>query len=191
MTSQIEVEALTKAQAETELARLAEVLHAANSAYHTEDAPEISDAEYDALKRRNAEIEHERAVAIFDLLENNYFKPVSLPEGPYAIDLSVEENRLNLVVRNQDKSAELGKLVIQLRAFRRIIRDYFLICDSYYDAIRNSTPHQIEAIDMARRGIHNEGSGLLATRLEGKIETDFDTARRLFTLICALLSKGQ
>ncbi|HCI46730.1 MAG TPA: hypothetical protein DFI00_05505 [Rhodospirillaceae bacterium] len=140
--------------------------------------------------RRNAEIEHERAVAIFDLLENNYFKPVSLPEGPYAIDLSVEENRLNLVVRNQDKSAELGKLVIQLRAFRRIIRDYFLICESYYTAIKDSSLSQIEAIDMGRRGLHNEGADLLKETLAAEVAVDGQTARRLFTLLCVLHIRG-
>lgn len=140
--------------------------------------------------RRNAEIEHERAVAIFDLLENNYFKPVSLPEGPYAIDLSVEENRLNLIVRNQDKSAELGKLVIQLRAFRRIIRDYFLICESYYTAIKDSSLSQIEAIDMGRRGLHNEGADLLKETLAAEVAVDGQTARRLFTLLCVLHIRG-
>ena len=140
--------------------------------------------------RRNAEIEHERAVAIFDLLENNYFKPVSLPEGPYAIDLSVEENRLNLVVRNQDKSEELGKLVIQLRAFRRIIRDYFLICESYYTAIKDSSLSQIEAIDMGRRGLHNEGADLLKETLAAEVAVDGQTARRLFTLLCVLHIRG-
>ena len=142
------------------------------------------------VARRNAEIEHERAVAIFDLLENNYFKPVSLPEGPYAIDLSVEENRLNLVVRNQDKSAELGKLVIQLRAFRRIIRDYFLICESYYTAIKDSSLSQIEAIDMGRRGLHNEGADLLKETLAAEVAVDGQTARRLFTLLCVLHIRG-
>tara|TARA_B100001123_G_scaffold275896_1_gene306948 strand:- start:258 stop:740 length:483 start_codon:yes stop_codon:yes gene_type:complete len=140
--------------------------------------------------RRNAEIEHERAVAIFDLLENNYFKPVSLPEGPYAIDLSVEENRLNLIVRNQDKSAELGKLVIQLRAFRRIIRDYFLICESYYTAIKDASLSQIEAIDMGRRGLHNEGADLLKETLATEVAVDGQTARRLFTLLCVLHIRG-
>ena len=140
--------------------------------------------------RRNAEIEHERAVAIFDLLENNYFKPVSLPEGPYAIDLSVEENRLNLIVRNQDESAELGKLVIQLRAFRRIIRDYFLICESYYTAIKDASLSQIEAIDMGRRGLHNEGADLLKETLATEVAVDGQTARRLFTLLCVLHIRG-
>ncbi|MEO0394062.1 MAG: UPF0262 family protein [Pseudomonadota bacterium] len=140
--------------------------------------------------RRTAEIEHERAVAIFDLLEGNFFKPVTLPPGPYALDLSVEENRLNLDVFNQDRSTNHGRIVIQLSRFRRIIRDYFLICESYYTAIKDSSLSQIEAIDMGRRGLHNEGADLLRETLAVDVEVDNDTARRLFTLLCVLHIRG-
>ena len=140
--------------------------------------------------RRSAEIEHERAVAIFDLLEDNHFKPNKLPTGPYAIDLSVEENRLNLDVFNQDKTTNHGRIVLQLRPFRRIIRDYFLICESYYTAIKNSSLSQIEAIDMGRRGLHNEGADLLRETIAQDVEVDNDTARRLFTLVCVLHIRG-
>ena len=140
--------------------------------------------------RRSAEIEHERAVAIFDLLEDNHFKPTKLPAGPYAIDLSVEENRLNLDVFNQDKTTNYGRIVLQLRPFRRIIRDYFLICESYYTAIKDSSLSQIEAIDMGRRGLHNEGADLLRESISEDVEVDNDTARRLFTLVCVLHIRG-
>jgi uncharacterized protein (UPF0262 family) len=131
------------------------------------------------------EAEHERRVAIFDLLEHNSFAPDGSPGGPYRLKLSVVEQRLVFDI------ATLGDepvrvLILSLSPFRRIIRDYFLICESYYEAIRSATPAQIEAIDMGRRGLHNEGSELLEQRLAGKVALDFDTARRLFTLICAL-----
>ncbi|MBV6632848.1 MAG: UPF0262 family protein [Alphaproteobacteria bacterium] len=140
--------------------------------------------------RRSAEIEHERAVAIFDLLEENAFKPKNLPAGPYAIALAVEEQRLNIKVQNADKSEELGVVVLQLRPFRRIIRDYFLICESYYSAIKDSSLAQIEAIDMGRRGLHNEGADLLTETLSTDVELDNPTARRLFTLLCVLHIRG-
>ena len=140
--------------------------------------------------RRSAEIEHERAVAIFDLLEDNHFKPKDLPAGPYAIELSVEEQRLNLDVFNQDKRTKHGRIVLQLRPFRRIIRDYFLICESYYTAIKDSSLSQIEAIDMGRRGLHNEGADLLRETISADVEVDNDTARRLFTLVCVLHIRG-
>ncbi|MGJ3646882.1 UPF0262 family protein [Sphingomonas sp. GlSt437] len=142
---------------------------------------------------RSADIEQERRIAIFDLIEGNYFKPVrDYPDGyagPYKIALSVEEGRLAI-----DIARESGELletyVLGLGRFRRPIKDYFAICDSYYQAIRNATPQQIETIDMARRGIHNEAAELLRERLNGKIDIDFDTARRLFTLICVLHIKA-
>lgn len=142
---------------------------------------------------RNADIEQERRIAIFDLIEGNYFKPVrEYPDGyagPYRIALSVEEGRLAIAIAREDGSA-LETYVLGLGRFRRPIKDYFAICDSYYQAIRQATPQQIETVDMARRGIHNEAAELLKERLEGKIEIDFDTARRLFTLICVLHIKG-
>ena len=148
------------------------------------------DIDNQTLSASGPDAEHERRVAIFDLLEHNAFSLGAEFNGPYKLELSRQDNRLIMVI-SDEKDEHLHTFILSLAPFRRIVKDSFMICDRYYDAIRNSTPHQIEAIDMARRGIHNEGSELLATRLEGKIETDFDTARRLFTLICALLSKGQ
>jgi len=142
---------------------------------------------------RSADIEQERRIAIFDLLEDNHFAPqrehADGYAGPYKLHLSVEEGRLALEIRRADDT-HLETLVLGLARFRRPIRDYFAICDSYYQAIRNATPAQIETVDMARRGIHNDAAELLRERLEGKITVDFDTARRLFTLICVLHIKG-
>lgn len=137
------------------------------------------------LSAAGPEAEHERRVAIFDLLEANTFSLQASPSGPYRLLLSRVDNRLIMEIKSEDDE-HLHTFILSLAPFRRIVKDYFLICDSYYDAIRSQTPSQIEAIDMARRGIHNEGSELLAERLSGKVETDFDTSRRLFTLICAL-----
>jgi uncharacterized protein (UPF0262 family) len=142
---------------------------------------------------RNADIEQERRIAIFDLLEDNSFAPQRpYPQGyagPYRIRLRVEEGRLAI-----DIAAEGGELletiILGLARFRRPIRDYFAICDSYFQAIRAATPQQIETIDMARRGIHNHAAELLQERLDGKVTVDFDTARRLFTLICVLHIRG-
>jgi uncharacterized protein (UPF0262 family) len=142
---------------------------------------------------RSADVEQERRIAIFDLIEDNHFAPQRRhPDGyagPYRIRLSVEEGRLAIEIRREDDTP-LETLVLGLGRFRRPIRDYFAICDSYYQAIRQSTPQQIETVDMARRGIHNEAAELLKERLAGKIEVDFDTARRLFTLICVLHIRG-
>lgn len=139
--------------------------------------------------RRSAEVEHERAVAIFDLVEESNFYPVGDQgadnHGPYSLHLGIEENRLAIDIRTETDEP-LGKVVLALTPFRRIVKDYFQICESYYQAIKISTPSQIEAIDMGRRGLHNEGSDLLRERLAGKIELDNNTARRLFTLICVL-----
>ena len=139
--------------------------------------------------RRSAEVEHERAVAIFDLIEESNFCPVGDNGGPYSLYLGIEENRLVIDIRTETDEP-LGKVILALTPFRRIVKDYFQICESYYQAIKAATPSQIEAIDMGRRGLHNEASELLRTRLAGKIETDADTSRRLFTLICALHWKG-
>lgn len=142
---------------------------------------------------RSADIEQERRIAIFDLLEGNFFKPQRIyPDayaGPFKLMLAVEEGRLALTISRED-SSHLETLVIALGRFRRPIRDYFAICDSYFQAVKTSTPAQIETIDMARRGIHNEAAELLIDALAGKIDVDFDTARRLFTLICVLHIKG-
>ncbi|PZN94728.1 MAG: hypothetical protein DCF31_08775 [Alphaproteobacteria bacterium] len=142
---------------------------------------------------RNADIEQERRVAIFDLLEGNVFQPVGLDahgnHGPYKVMLGVEEGRLTVAINGAD-DAELEAFVLPLAPFRRTVRDYFAICDSYYQAIRQATPQQIETIDMARRAIHNDAAEALKERLEPKVIVDFDTARRLFTLICVLHIRG-
>ena len=142
---------------------------------------------------RNADIEQERRIAIFDLIEDNSFRPVRAAEkgadGPYHLSLSVRDGRLVLLIADVD-DAELETLVLGLARFRRPIREYFAICDSYYQAIRKATPKEIETIDMARRGVHNNAAELLLERLDGKVETDFATARRLFTLICVLHIKS-
>jgi uncharacterized protein (UPF0262 family) len=135
------------------------------------------------------DVEHERAVAIYDLLEENSFAPVGQGGGPYALRLGMKESRLVF-----DIGLPNGKPVVahmlSLSPFKRIVKDYFLICDSYYEAIRTATPDRIEAIDMGRRGLHDEGSRILQDALKRKVKVDFDTARRLFTLICVLHWKG-
>ena len=142
---------------------------------------------------RNADVEQERRVAIFDLLERNHFEPkADYPggyRGPFRILMRVEEGRLAIDVRSETE-APLETLILPLSPFRRIIREYFAICESYYAAIRNASPSQIEAIDMGRRGIHNQAAELLQERLADRLDLDFDTARRLFTLICVLHIRG-
>lgn len=142
--------------------------------------------------QRSADIEHERAVAIFDLLEENYFRPLNI--GGVAevhLHLSLSDNRLVIDIQTPaPERADLDKVVLPLSTFRKIVRDYFMICESYYNAIRKATPMQIEAIDMGRRGLHNEGSELLRERLADQIEMDLNTARRLFTLLCVLHIRG-
>jgi uncharacterized protein (UPF0262 family) len=127
--------------------------------------------------------EQERQIAIFDLLEENVFSPEGAEDGPFDLQMGLIENRLVLDVTGPGYER---RHILSLSPFRSMIRDYFMICESYYQAIRNATPAQIEALDMGRRGLHNEASELLMTRLQGKIGTNLDTARRLFTLICAL-----
>lgn len=139
----------------------------------------------DTLGASSPDAEHERRVAIFDLIEENSFALLEHDRGPYALTLSQVERKLVFAVRDE-VGEDVHTFILSMGPFRGVIRDYFMICDSYYDAIRNQTPYQIEAIDMARRGVHNEGSELVAERLEGKVTVDFTTARRLFTLICAL-----
>ncbi|MBN9056565.1 MAG: UPF0262 family protein [Rhizobiales bacterium] len=157
--------------------------------------PRIIDVELDerTILWRSADIEQERRIAIFDLIEGNYFAPqrehADGYAGPYRLSLAVEEGRLAMGIRRED-GTHLETLVLAMGRFRRPIRDYFAICDSYFQAIRQSTPQQIETVDMARRAIHNEAAELLKERLEGKIEIDFDTARRLFTLVCVLYWRG-
>ena len=142
-----------------------------------------------SIERRNNDIEHERAVAIYDLLENNYFAPAGDFWGPYKLHISIEENRLVFDIHAADDTP-LEQVVLPLRLFRQIVKDYFLLCESYYSAIKTASPSRIEALDMGRRGLHDEGSELLRERLKGKIDVDFDTARRLFTLICVLHIRG-
>lgn len=148
--------------------------------------PRIIDIELDerSILRRSDEIEHERRVAIFDLLEGNYFD-VHGHDGPYRVKLGVEENRLGIAL--SDEAGEpLATIRMPLGRFRRPVRDYFTICDSYFKAVRSDQPRGLEAIDMARRGLHNEAAELLKECLADRVEMDFDTARRLFTLICVL-----
>jgi uncharacterized protein (UPF0262 family) len=146
----------------------------------------------DSLAAASRDQEQERQVAIFDLLDGNYFEPAEASGGPYDLKLSLIENRLAFDIAGPGSESERWERrhLLSLSPFRGVIKDYFMICDSYYSAIRNSSPQQIEALDMGRRGLHNEGSNLLRERLEGKVKTDLDTARRLFTLICALHWRG-
>ena len=139
----------------------------------------------ESVARRSPEVEHERAVALFDLIEENDFLLVGGAPGPYRLHIGIFEQRLVFDVRDADDQ-KLRDIVLSLTPFRKVVKDYFLICESYYAAIKKLSPSQIEALDMGRRGLHNEGSELLRERLDGKIEIDLDTARRLFTLICAL-----
>lgn len=144
----------------------------------------------ESIGRSTPDVEHERAVAIFDLVEENSFRPVGdTGDGPYRLKLSLVESRLVFEVTRESGDAVITH-ILSLTPFRRIVKDYYMICESYYEAIRTASPAQIEAIDMGRRGLHNEGSQTLMERLDGKIEVDFDTARRLFTLVCVLHWRG-
>jgi uncharacterized protein (UPF0262 family) len=140
-----------------------------------------------SLAPATRDVEHERQAAIFDLLEDNYFDPEGAPPGPYRLTISLVENRLALDIVGP---GYVHRHLLSLTPFRGLIKDYFMVCESYYEAIRHSTPHQIEALDMGRRGLHDEASARLQERLAGKVETDHETARRLFTLICALYRRG-
>ncbi|MGD9785825.1 MAG: UPF0262 family protein [Hyphomicrobiaceae bacterium] len=142
-----------------------------------------------SISHSNANIEHEREVAIFDILDGNTFSVEGRVDGPYRLHLALVEQRLQLTVGNTVQEALVTHL-LSLTPFKRIIKDYFIVCDSYYEAIRTAPPSRIQAIDMGRRGLHDEGSRVLTERLAGKITVDFDTARRLFTLITALHWKG-
>ncbi len=142
-----------------------------------------------SISRANADVEHERTVAIWDLIEENRFAPAAHDGGPYRLRLGIVDNRLAFEI-TEDGGSAVAVHLLSLSPFRKIVKDYFFVCESYYAAIRTATPSQIEAIDMGRRGLHNEGSQVLMERLKDKVEVDFDTARRLFTLICALHWKG-
>lgn len=147
------------------------------------------DLDEKSIIRRSSEIEHEKKVAIFDLLETNHFVPkVGLPNqyvGPFHVKMRLEDNRLAIDLKTE-KGEALKTIVLPLSPLRRVIKEYFIVCDSYYEAITIAKPQQLEAIDMGRRTLHNEGSTILLERIADKIEIDFETARRLFTLICVL-----
>jgi uncharacterized protein (UPF0262 family) len=142
-----------------------------------------------SIGRGNPDQEHERAIAIYDIVEANYFALPNYDGGPYALHIALIEKKLCFDIRTPDGTT-IVMHHLSLTPFRKAIRDYELICDSYYRAIRSASPAQIEAIDMGRRGLHNDGAKLLAERLDGKIDCDFDTARRIFTLVTALHWKG-
>ncbi len=143
----------------------------------------------ESIGRSGPDIEHERAIAIYDLVEQNLFQPEGDHAGPFTLHIGITGNRLMFDIRHQDGQPVIVHLM-SLTPFRRIVKDYFMICDSYYQAIRTATPDRIEALDMGRRGIHDEGSRTLMERLDGKVRIDFETARRLFTLISVLHWKG-
>jgi uncharacterized protein (UPF0262 family) len=142
-----------------------------------------------SIGRSNPDVEHERAVAIYDLIEENTFAPNGSDEGPFALHLSITGTRLVFDIRRANGTPVVAHL-LSLSPLRRIVKDYYTICDSYYAAIRTATPDRIEALDMGRRALHDEGSNILMERLARKVNLDFDTARRLFTLICVLHWKG-
>ena len=141
----------------------------------------------ESLAAASRDQEQERQIAIFDLLEDNHFMPEGAQAGPYDLTIALVDNRLALDIA---APAYQRRHLLSLSPFRTVVKDYRMVCESYYDAIRNATPSRIEALDMGRRGLHNEGSALLQARLAGKIGLDQDTARRLFTLICALHWRG-
>jgi uncharacterized protein (UPF0262 family) len=141
----------------------------------------------DSLASVSRDQEQERQIAIYDLLEDNSFEPEGASGGPYDLTIALIDNRLALDIVGPDYQR---RHLLSLSPFRAVVKDYRMVCDSYYDAIRTATPQRIETLDMGRRGLHDEGSVLLKTRLTGKVEVDSDTARRLFTLICALHWRG-
>jgi uncharacterized protein (UPF0262 family) len=152
-----------------------------------DDGARIVEIRLDAasIVRWSREVEHERQVAVFDLLERNSFRLVNDFSGPYRVELSLRES--NLIFALADEAGrEQTEITVSMRPFRRLIKDYFLICDSYFQAIKHASPSRIEAIDMGRRGLHNEGAEKLRDALADKILVDDETARRLFTLICVL-----
>lgn len=141
------------------------------------------------MRSASTDVAHERDVAIYDLIEDNIFTVNGTAVRRYLLHLSIVEKRLVFYLSGED-GTDCGTIMLSLSPFRRIVRDYFMVCESYYDAIRNAPPSRIEAIDMGRRGLHDEGSRVLQDRLAGKAEMDFKTARRLFTLVCSLHWKG-
>lgn len=142
-----------------------------------------------SIRRSNPNIDHEREVAIYDILDANSFALEGRDEGPYKLTLGIVEDRLVFSIGNESRDT-LVTHVLSLSPLRRLMKDYFIVCDSYYDAVRSAPPSRIQSIDMGRRALHDEGSRILTERLKGKIRVDHDTARRLFTLVCALHWKG-
>ena len=142
-----------------------------------------------SIAPRGPDVEHERRIAIFDLLEQNHFAPDGAAGGPFVLKLGVQENRLVFHIAHETGETHATHM-LSLTPLKRVIRDYFVVCDTYYQAIRSASPSQIEAIDMGRRGLHDEGSLILQDSIKRKVAIDFDTARRLFTLICVLHWKG-
>jgi uncharacterized protein (UPF0262 family) len=142
-----------------------------------------------SLGSSNDDVEHERRVAIYDLIQENKFRPFGHDGGPYALQLGITGSRLVFDIRESDGTPVIAHM-LSLAPFRRIVKDYFVVCDSYYAAIRTATPDRIEALDMGRRALHDEGSHIVMERLKRKVDLDFDTARRLFTLITVLHWKG-
>lgn len=145
----------------------------------------------DSLPATSPEMLHERRVAIFDLLEENEFKPVDSESGPYIVNIALQDGSRLIFDVNRSNGSDRGNFSMALQPFRRIIKDYFMICESYHNAIRTATSAQIEAIDMGRRGLHNEGSRLLTDSLRNHVEIEFNTSRRLFTLLCSLHRRSQ
>ena len=141
------------------------------------------------LVRRRPEVEHERQVALYDLIEENSFQPVGDWQGPFTLHLSMDDGRMSFDIRSED-GLPLTMVRFEVRSFYSLVRDYFMVCDTYFSSIKSAPPSKIEAADMARRSLHNEGAKLLTERLKDKIEIDFDTARRLFTLLCVLHIRG-
>jgi|TARA_B100001964_G_scaffold113636_1_gene126718 uncharacterized protein (UPF0262 family) len=157
-----------------------------------EDGQRIAKVALDesTVVRRNADIEHECKVAIFDLLEENEFSLTAGAPGPYSLHLGIEDNRLVLDVRGEDDSETHERVVLPLAPLRNLIKEYFVVCESYFAAIKTASPSRIETIDMGRRGLHNEGAEILVERLADSLSMDTNTARRLFTLVCVLHIKG-
>ncbi len=156
----------------------------ADPATHRLQSVELDD---ESLAAASRDQEQERQIAIFDLLEDNHFAPDGAAGGPYDLKVALVDNRLALDIAGP---AYQRRHLLSLSPLRGVVRDYRMVCESYYEAIRNATPQRIEALDMGRRGLHNEGSALLQARLAGKVDVDLDTSRRLFTLICALHWRG-
>ena len=158
----------------------------------TKDRFRITDIQLEdrLVVRRSAEVEHEMAVAIYDLLEANRFEPADGPPGPYHVRLAVRDGRSLVFEVGDEEGRPLTEIALPLNTFRRIVKDYFTVCDSYFAAIRNAPRSRIEALDMGRRGLHDEGASKLREALEGRVAIDTETSRRLFTLICVLHIRG-